>query len=274
MSRYVILILFCLFRPCQNLSTCECDVPRERHIDDSEKWLSATNSNQARVQEAILKMKSEKIESYDIVFYGDSITEDWTGTRFGKPDARHTKTLDVFNSFFSSSHGGSYEGLAFGIAGDTGPNLIWRLRNGEMPSSLRSKVWWILIGTNDLSREQCTVDDVIAIVEEVLMEVLDHAQPSEKVIINGLLPRFDDEELTFWDQIQDINKSIQKICDEKKESGLNVEYFEENYVFFKEVKDETVFNEDVMPDKLHPNSFGHELWARKIVAKLDSFWNA
>ena len=124
--------------------------------------------------------------SYDIVFYGDSITEDWTGTRFGKPDERHAQTLEVFNSFFSKSHGGKYEGLAFGISGDTTSNLLWRLQNGEMPPSLRSKVWWILIGTNNFGRTQCSAKAVVLGIESVLDEVLERAEANEFIVLNSI----------------------------------------------------------------------------------------
>ena len=54
----------------------------------------------------------------DIVFLGDSITEGWRGTSFGAPSEKRKGNIKVFNSFFSESKGGDFEGLALGIAGD------------------------------------------------------------------------------------------------------------------------------------------------------------
>jgi hypothetical protein len=47
-----------------------------------------------------------------------------------------------------------YSGICLGIAGDTNPNVLWRLMNGEMPSDFHPKIWWISLGMNDLTRTQ------------------------------------------------------------------------------------------------------------------------
>jgi hypothetical protein len=46
------------------------------------------------------------------------------------------------------------EGIALGIAGDTAPNVLWRLMHGEMPKYLNPKVWWLSLGNNDLARTE------------------------------------------------------------------------------------------------------------------------
>jgi len=38
------------------------------------------------------------------------------------------------------------------IAGDTAPNVLWRLMHGEMPDYFSPKVWWLVLGSNDLGR--------------------------------------------------------------------------------------------------------------------------
>ena len=57
-------------------------------------------------------------EEVDIVCLGDSITEGWRGTSFGKPTPRKKGNIKVFDSLFRESKGGDFEGLALGIAGD------------------------------------------------------------------------------------------------------------------------------------------------------------
>lgn len=44
------------------------------------------------------------------------------------------------------------DGIALGIAGDTSPNVLWRLMHGEMPDDFNPKVWWLELGMNDLAR--------------------------------------------------------------------------------------------------------------------------
>jgi hypothetical protein len=44
------------------------------------------------------------------------------------------------------------QGLCLGIAGDTNPNVLWRLMHGEMPPDFHPKIWWLSLGMNDLTR--------------------------------------------------------------------------------------------------------------------------
>jgi hypothetical protein len=55
----------------------------------------------------------------DVVFYGDSITEGWNETSYGRSATRSPGAKDVFQSLFSAARGGDYQGIALGIAGDT-----------------------------------------------------------------------------------------------------------------------------------------------------------
>jgi hypothetical protein len=49
------------------------------------------------------------------------------------------------------------DGVALGIAGDTSPNVLWRIMNGEMPDAFNPKVWWLILGMNDLARTKVNV---------------------------------------------------------------------------------------------------------------------
>lgn len=55
---------------------------------------------------------------YDVVFFGDSITEHWDGTDLAINFAKWAPIHDVFQDNFSKEHGGKVEGLALGIGGD------------------------------------------------------------------------------------------------------------------------------------------------------------
>jgi len=50
-------------------------------------------------------------------------------------------------SAHKSSNDLSLNALPLGIAGDRTVDLLWRIRNGEMPEELNPSIWWILIGT-------------------------------------------------------------------------------------------------------------------------------
>jgi hypothetical protein len=60
----------------------------------------------------------------------------------------------IFNQRFrkTMNTNATYEGVALGIAGDTSPNVLWRLIHGEMPDYFHPKIWWISLGNNDLGR--------------------------------------------------------------------------------------------------------------------------
>ncbi len=61
------------------------------------------------------------LEDYelDVVFVGDSITEQRQGTSKARPDERYTGIKEVFDKTFTKEKGGEFNGIAMGISGDT-----------------------------------------------------------------------------------------------------------------------------------------------------------
>lgn len=94
-----------------NINTCKCQdplVPMGRR--ENPKWEHTHHHN---TDAAIL-------ENIDVVFYGDSITEGWMGTSYGRPNRRDGESSrEVFDRLFSTQNGGDFDGLTLGIAGDT-----------------------------------------------------------------------------------------------------------------------------------------------------------
>mmetsp|Transcript_23563 Transcript_23563/g.26860 ORF Transcript_23563/g.26860 Transcript_23563/m.26860 type:complete len:309 (-) Transcript_23563:194-1120(-) len=81
-------------------------------------------------------------------------------------------------------------GLALGIAGDRINNLLWRITNGnELPQELYARVFWIVIGTNDLSAG-CSEEIVLVGIINII-QTLRKLRPDSIIVINGLLPRTD-----------------------------------------------------------------------------------
>jgi lysophospholipase L1-like esterase len=85
---------------------------------------------------------------------------------------------------------GAMEALALGIAGDQIANLLWRIHDGEELSKVDSKVFWVLIGTNDLT-QGCS-EDVILLGIIHIVEQIQKLKPDAIVVLNGLLPRTND----------------------------------------------------------------------------------
>ncbi|CAB9523097.1 Platelet-activating factor acetylhydrolase IB subunit beta [Seminavis robusta] len=232
-------------------------------------------------------LESADLESLDVIFLGDSITEGWSGTFKGKPDVRVQGSPAVFQSYFSTAHGAKFEGLNLGIAGDVTSELLWRMQHGELPTggepedrTKRPLVYWVLIGTNDLGNKGCSADIVILGVIRVVEEIKLH-QPSATVVIHGLLPRTFDKHKGFlmhstdrkvpilWPTITIINRELERYAQKR---GPEVEYFNTN-VFFRNAtapEKELRIEQSLMSDFLHPNAAGYKRWGEEIAAKLES----
>jgi len=67
------------------------------------------------------------------------------------------------------------------------PNLLWRLRHGEMPPALESKVFWLMTGINDLVRggcsEEVTMLGILRLADEIYF-----SNPNSVIVIQGILP--------------------------------------------------------------------------------------
>ena len=94
------------------MTDCPCKDPLIPTVGKYKDWGFVNNINLKLVADAADK-------KLDVVFYGDSITEGWRGTQFGHDRDRVQGADKVFASFFSKEHGGDFDGLALGIAGDT-----------------------------------------------------------------------------------------------------------------------------------------------------------
>jgi len=77
-------------------------------------------------------------QAYDLILYGDSLTEAWRGTDHCQPCTRpglERTGCDGLPALFNSTYGRRYRAAALGIAGDRVANLMWRMENGQLPAS-------------------------------------------------------------------------------------------------------------------------------------------
>ena len=182
--------------------------------------------------------------------------------------------------------GGEFDGLVLVIAGDKTQNLLWRLQNGELPRNLKSKVLWVLIGTNDFLKEglkQCS-DEVVFMGIQRIVEELMLLRPSSTIVINGLLPRaicqdqgrlYQKENKTVMDAINNVNQDIKEYCEQHE----NLEYFDPRHIFVgsdPELGDgrfSEYIPEKMMYDRLHPTALGYRKWGNRIVQELRTILN-
>ncbi len=160
---------------------CECNDPLDP-ISKAETsgWMKTHRMNMDLINGAL---KSGK--EIDVAFIGDSITEEWNGRLLGRDRKDLQGIRQVFQKYFTRGGGGTYEGVALGIAGDQSPHLLWRLKHGEI--NLNPKVWWVTMGTNDLLSGGCSPEVVLLGILRIVEEI-QWAKPDAIIVINGILP--------------------------------------------------------------------------------------
>jgi lysophospholipase L1-like esterase len=220
----------------------------------------------------------------DVLLLGDSITEGWHGTSRGHEIARAQGASSIFRKYFDGEGtDAKYEGLAIGISGDTSPNLLWRMQNGELPDALNPKVIWLLIGTNDFGKTWCSPELVLIGIMRVIEE-LRVLKPEATIVVNGLLPRSFHRKgyvmrgrpsflgrkpslPSLWRDIVAVNDELRQYSTSRDK----VEYFETDIFFLdkKTPREELRINNQLMPDRLHPSAEGYDLWGEQIVSTLD-----
>jgi lysophospholipase L1-like esterase len=171
------------------------------------------------------------------LFLGDSITDGWRGG--GKT---------VWEKNFAP-----LKAANFGIGGDRTEHVLWRLQHGEL-DGIKPKLAVLMIGTNNLGANQDVeiADGIKAIVDEL------HKQtPETKLLLLGIFPRGMKADDPARGRIKHINSIIAKLDD-----GQTVKYLD---IGDKFLEADGSLPKSVMPDALHPNAKGYEIWAEAIA---------
>ena len=113
----------------------------------------------------------------DLVWYGDSITENWERT--GPPD-----TLDFAPAW--EHYYGDRNALNLGFKGDATSHLLWRLRNGEA-EGIQPRAAVVLIGANNLGLVHWDAEQTLAGIAAVLAELRSRL-PKTRVLLLPVLP--------------------------------------------------------------------------------------
>ena len=181
----------------------------------------------------------------DLIFIGDSITHGWEGG--GK---------EVWNKFYAKRNA-----VNLGIGGDQTSHVLWRLDHGNI-DGISPKLAVVMIGTNNAgTRHNSPSRSPRA--SRRLWSKLRAKLPETKILLLAIFPRGADNN----DPLRQINAKANKIIS-KLADGQNVFYLDINPKFL--AADGTL-SKDIMPDLLHPNAKGYEIWAEAIeptVAKL------
>ncbi|MDB6015857.1 MAG: hypothetical protein JWR19_346 [Pedosphaera sp.] len=174
---------------------------------------------------------------FDLLFVGDSITDGWRGS--GKT---------VWGKYFAPMKAAN-----FGIGGDQTQHVLWRLDNGELEGA-HPKLAVLMIGTNNLrnnSNEEIA-EGIAVIVKDIRTKC-----PATKVLLLAVFPRAEKAEAPERAKIKAINDIIAKLDD-----GKMVKYLD---ISAKFLDADGTLPKAIMPDSLHPNEAGYQIWADAVL---------
>jgi len=188
-----------------------------------------------------LKEKSD-LKDCQLVWIGDSITHGWEGE--GK---------EIWNAKFAK-----FQPLNLGYSGDRTEQVLWRLEHGEV-DGLSPRLAILMIGTNNAGHRKESSEETAEGIRAIVAD-LKKRLPKTKLLLLAIFPRGDgpDDELR---RLNDkTNALISQLADDQ-----SVYYLDIGSKFLDEAGK---LPETLMPDKLHPNRRGYEIWAEAIEGKL------
>ncbi|PKN27484.1 MAG: GDSL family lipase [Deltaproteobacteria bacterium HGW-Deltaproteobacteria-22] len=186
-----------------------------------------------------LSRKVASMSSVEILFVGDSITEEWAES--GEV---------IWRRHFS------HRAINLGVGGDRTQNILWRLKNTPMECSGLS--WAVVMaGTNNLGDSDSDAD-IFEGVAAIVYHLLDQC-PSTRVILMGILPR---EPASFMGSIRRINDMLARL-----DNGTSVRYLDLGPQF---LSPDGSIPGALMPDSLHLSARGYQIWADALRPFLDA----
>lgn len=204
------------------------------------------DANWVKRHEGFVEEARAKKDKVDLLFIGDSITDGWRG-----------KGKATWENYYASRNA-----LNLGIGGDRTQHVLWRLQNGEV-DGLKPKVVVLLIGINNTSKERDgsernTAPEVIEGVTAVVKEIQDR-MPKAKLLLLAVFP-YKQAGDPMRDKVAVINAGISKLGKNKRVTFLDINQ--------KFLEPDGTLPTDIMPDLLHPNEKGYEIWAEAMEPTL------
>jgi lysophospholipase L1-like esterase len=184
----------------------------------------------------------------DLLFMGDSITDGWRG-----------RGINVWNKYYAPQHAAN-----FGIGGDRTEHVLWRMDHGEL-DGIKPKVVVLMIGTNNTGKEKDgrlrnTIPQVIEGVTAVVTEIRAKL-PDSKILLLAIFPRGNIDDFQRG-EVAVINTALAKLDDGSKVKFLDIGP--------KFLEADGTLPRSIMPDLLHPNERGYQIWADAMNPTLDA----
>jgi lysophospholipase L1-like esterase len=203
------------------------------------------------------KLKEIAAARPELIFLGDSITEDWE--QAGPPDWRDFAA--VWQRFYGDRHA-----VNLGFKGDTTASLIWRIRNGEV-AGIAPKAAVILIGANNLGRVHWSAEDTVAGIDIIIGD-LRHRLPTTKLLLIAVLP----SERSEW--ITETTGQINRMLAERYRDDRSVSFLDLTPLFMRNGQlNRGLFLDPMLspPEApLHPSAQGQAAMAKAIEPVLST----
>ena len=179
---------------------------------------------------------------HELVFIGDSITQGWEG---------HGKA--TWEKYYAAR-----KALNLGYSGDRTEHVLWRLMNGEL-ENVDPKLFVLMIGTNNTGHRQDPPEQTAEGIK-LILELLQDRKPDAKILLLSIFPRDEKPDGKLRQLNHAINERIRGFAD-----GDKVQWLDPSETF---LAPDGTLPASVMPDFLHPQAAGYEMWAKAIESKI------
>ena len=205
------------------------------------------------------KLAEIRSRRVDLVFLGDSITENWE--RSGPPAWQDFQP--AWRHYY-----GDRNAVNLGFKGDATCHLLWRLRNGEV-DGIAPRVAVILIGANNLGRLHWPEADNVAGVQEVVDETR-RRLPRTRILLLGVLP----SDRSAW--VTQTTLAMNRALSERHRGGAEAEFVDLASLFAPQgVLDRSLFYDpELTPPEpaLHPTAAAQARLAASIEPVLSGLF--
>jgi lysophospholipase L1-like esterase len=189
-----------------------------------------------------LRQRSKKGQ-VELLFLGDSITAAW---HLGR---------DIWKEHYAPLKAANY-----GSAGDKTQNVLWRIQNGEL-DGIKPRVIVLQIGTNNIVYP---APEIIRGIQKIVTEI-NRKLPESKILLLGIFPRGADPSNSQFtrmarEKIIAVNTELVKL-----DNGDQLRFLDLGTQFLDA---QGRLSPEIMPDGLHPNARGYQIWANGMQPLL------